>query len=76
MFCSRLTSEESIQMVTALALQLIQCVVQLPVQDANEEDSEEKKKEKISAEVIRERGGVLLSIFCSATLGTVTDLLC
>lgn len=30
LFLCRLNSEESIQMVTALALQLIQCVIRLP----------------------------------------------
>ncbi|XP_041356628.1 nipped-B-like protein isoform X2 [Gigantopelta aegis] len=43
----RLNSEESIQMVTALALQLIQCVVKLPTQSENEnKQAEEQDKEK------------------------------
>ncbi|KAL8600997.1 hypothetical protein ACOMHN_030654 [Nucella lapillus] len=46
----RLNSEESIQMVTALALQLIQCVVRLPSQDASSpaptEDPDPKRQQK------------------------------
>uniref|UniRef100_T1JC53 Nipped-B protein n=1 Tax=Strigamia maritima TaxID=126957 RepID=T1JC53_STRMM len=42
----RLNSEEQIQMVTALILQLIQCVVQLPKMDDNVTSSAEKKSKK------------------------------
>ncbi|XP_076440937.1 nipped-B-like protein A isoform X2 [Babylonia areolata] len=45
----RLNSEESIQMVTALALQLIQCVVRLPSQDSSSpstEDQDPKRQQK------------------------------
>lgn len=45
----RLNSDESIQMVTALALQLIQCVVNLPDLNSEENNSEEDKKNKSSS---------------------------
>ncbi|GFN80172.1 nipped-b-like protein, partial [Plakobranchus ocellatus] len=40
----RLNSDESIQMVTALALQLIQCVVRLPDVNSEEKSSDEENK--------------------------------
>lgn len=51
----RLNAEESIQMVTALALQLIQCVVKLPEppdpeKDDNREDDEEEESPKSKRE--------------------------
>ncbi|XP_059166950.1 nipped-B-like protein [Physella acuta] len=42
----RLNSDESIQMVTALALQLIQCVVKLPEADQDEQEKGEQEKQK------------------------------
>ncbi|XP_005090101.1 nipped-B-like protein B [Aplysia californica] len=42
----RLNSDESIQMVTALALQLIQCVVKLPDPDAEDSPDKEDKNKK------------------------------
>ena len=44
-----MNSEESIQMVTALALQLIQCVVKLPEpseKQSTPDEEQEKDKEK------------------------------
>ncbi|XP_046372301.1 nipped-B-like protein isoform X3 [Haliotis rufescens] len=54
----RLNSEESIQMVTALALQLIQCVVRLPTKISSQEDQQEdttakkKKNGKTDEEIV------------------------
>ena len=55
----RLNADENIQMVTALALQLIQCVVHLPVPDyepkqgeGEEVDEEKAKTDKVDNEVI------------------------
>ncbi|XP_074642892.1 nipped-B-like protein A isoform X2 [Tubulanus polymorphus] len=71
----RLSSEESIQMVTALVLQLMQCVVQLPkidqVKPGEEVDEKKEKKDKIdrdvmivtSYEVAMRSGHSFLSVF-------------
>ncbi|XP_050412412.1 nipped-B-like protein [Patella vulgata] len=53
----RLNSEESIQMVTALALQLIQCVIKLPQLESDgtpKEPSEERPKKKGGAQTDNE----------------------
>lgn len=42
----RLNSEEHIQMLTALVLQLIQCVVALPEKTSNKKDKEKGEKDK------------------------------
>ncbi|KAL1493055.1 hypothetical protein ABEB36_011194 [Hypothenemus hampei] len=42
----RLNSEEQIQMLTALVLQLIQCVVALPEKTSGKKDKKEEKQEK------------------------------
>lgn len=46
LFCCRLNADEQIQMVTALALQLIQCVVKLPavLSDSSQDDDGISKK--------------------------------
>ncbi len=62
----RLNSEEHIQMVTALALQLIQCVVKLPVLvDDNEEPTDdveerERRKKKKKKELVSQVQFVML----------------
>ena len=49
-----LSNGKSIQMVTALVLQLIQCIIKVP-------DIEEKKKEEPKEEVVEEvRRGILI----------------
>ena len=53
----RLNADENIQMVTALALQLIQCVVHLPPPDeeprpGEEVDESKKKNEMMDKEVV------------------------
>lgn len=57
LFVSRLNAEESIQMVTALALQLIQCVVKVPKPKIamNQFMGEEKAPEKNSKGKVCER---------------------
>lgn len=44
----RLNADDHIQMVTALALQLIQCVVKLPQPKTEEENQEEEVMEDVS----------------------------
>ena len=46
MYGNRLNADESIQMVTALALQLIQCVVKLPV--SSDDDTEDDSKVSVA----------------------------
>ena len=46
-FAFSLNSEDHIQMVTALALELIQCVVKLPVPDEEETLDEKPKTDKV-----------------------------
>lgn len=48
----RLNSEEHIQMVTALALQLIQCVIQLPEPDIDAASVSDKSKTDTANELM------------------------
>ena len=51
----RLNAEESIQMVTALALQLIQCVVKLPEPPDPEKENQDEEEQEDAAKFRREK---------------------
>lgn len=58
LFLCRLNSEESIQMVTALALQLIQCVIRLPTTSSSlEPPTEEEVPSSSSKKAQKSRRG-------------------